>query len=299
MDLAVRAIFEAPTPAAMAALLAGGAGERDPFGALLPLRTRGDAPPLFCLPPIAGLSWRYAGLLRALDPQVPVYALQSRGLTGEQPMPTGIEEMVADFADLIRSVWPHGPYHLLGWSFGANLAHALAVELDRAGAQVGLLAALDGYPAEPGRRDRSDEHLMLTDMFVEYSARYDGDPVDPPGDDAALRAGIVDYLGRGHSELRHLDTGQRAHVLDVLLNNAHAVLSYEPPAYSGDMLLVVAGHSKQGWATPEIWKTYVDGQLAVHEVDCRHEDMMEPGPADEICAVLRKRLATPTGRVRR
>ncbi|MBC3840974.1 hypothetical protein GXW82_13940 [Streptacidiphilus sp. 4-A2] len=35
---------------------------------LLPLRAQGESAPLFCVHPVAGISWGYAGLLRHLDP---------------------------------------------------------------------------------------------------------------------------------------------------------------------------------------------------------------------------------------
>jgi len=290
VELTVRAVFDAPTPAAMAALLDDGSADRDAFGVLLPLRRAGARPPLFCLPPIAGTSWRYAGLLRALDPDVPLYALQSRGLTGQRPLPATMPQLLDDYAGLIRSVQPEGPYHLVGWSFGGNLAHGLAARMAAEGDRVALLAILDAYPAEPGRRGRTDRRTLLADMFREYATVYDGGDVQVPPDDPALRAGVVDYLGRGRSELRYLDPEQRSCVLDVMLNNAAIALADEPPRYPGDMVLVVAGRSRKDWATPESWKALVQGDIRVHEVDARHEDLMDPGSVEQICAVLRAEL---------
>ncbi len=281
-ELTVRAVFDAPTPAALAALLDGEPTQRDAFGALLPLRTKGTRPPLFCLPPIAGMSWRYTGLLRSLDPEIPVYALQSRGLDGDEERPQTMEAMVADFAELIRSVQPEGPYHLVGWSFGGNLAHALATHLE----DVGLLAILDAYPAEESRRGQTDRVALLADMFVEYAKVYGDEGADVPRDEEALRARIVDYLGRGSSELSRLDERRRSTVLDVMVTNATLALTHEPARYPGDVVLVVAGRSRKDWATPESWKSTVDGEIIVHEVDCLHENMMEPGPAAEIGAIL-------------
>ena len=59
-----------------------------------------------------------------------------------------IEAMVADYVDEIRAVQPAGPYHLMGYSLGGNLAHAVATELQRDGADIGLLAMFDCYPQE-------------------------------------------------------------------------------------------------------------------------------------------------------
>lgn len=50
----------------------------------------------------------------------------------------------------IRAVQPHGPYHLLGWSFGGLVAHAVAARLEELGEEVALLALLDSYPLPDG-----------------------------------------------------------------------------------------------------------------------------------------------------
>ncbi len=54
--------------------------------------------------------------------------------------------MAAHYVQPIRHVQPTGPYHLLGWSFGGLVAHAIATRLQNAGEQVDLLALLDAYP---------------------------------------------------------------------------------------------------------------------------------------------------------
>nr|WP_275666366.1 alpha/beta fold hydrolase [Streptomyces cinnamoneus] len=128
-----------PTVAGLAERLATGGGD-DPFSALLPLRKGkdsmdgGTAPaPLFCVHPAAGISWVYSGLLRHLDHDRPVYGLQARGLSDETAAPRSVEEMAEDYLTLVRSVQPHGPYSLLGWSFGGVVAHHLAVRLQEEG----------------------------------------------------------------------------------------------------------------------------------------------------------------------
>lgn len=123
------------------------AGRRgDGLDALLPLRSGGSRPPLFCLHHSTGLAWCYAALLGHLPEDLPVYGLQSPGFADRRAMADSVDAMVADYVDRIRSVQPEGPYQLLGWSFGAVLAQAIAVELERQGQQVALLALLDGFP---------------------------------------------------------------------------------------------------------------------------------------------------------
>jgi hypothetical protein len=145
-DLAV-----APNPRALAELLTQAHPSRtrgeDP---VLPLRSRDDEPPLFCLPPATGLGWCYGRLLARVGPDHPVYALQAPGLAPtDQPIDT-MDGLIDHYVRLIRKIQPEGPYHLLGWSFGGVLAHAVAVRLQRADERIALLAVLDGYPRRGG-----------------------------------------------------------------------------------------------------------------------------------------------------
>ncbi|GAA0938538.1 AMP-binding enzyme [Actinocorallia libanotica] len=50
---------------------------------LLPLRTTGALPPLFCVHTALALSWCYTGLLRHMPPDRPLYGLQGRGMAAQ------------------------------------------------------------------------------------------------------------------------------------------------------------------------------------------------------------------------
>src|SRR5690606_24272526 len=113
------------------------------FQVLLPIRSRGSLPPLFCVHPASGLSWCYRPLDEYLVSDRPIYGLQAPQLAGELPGPTSIEELARRYYGEIKTVQPHGPYHLLGWSLGGQIAHAVAAQMREAGEQVALLALLD------------------------------------------------------------------------------------------------------------------------------------------------------------
>ncbi len=99
---------------------------------LMPIRV-GDGPALFCAHPVVGLSWCYLALVPHVDARFPLYGLQARGLRRPEPLPASMEEMARDYTDQIRMAQPSGPYHLLGWSLGGNIAFAIAEELERRG----------------------------------------------------------------------------------------------------------------------------------------------------------------------
>ncbi|KAF8985114.1 hypothetical protein BGZ46_005899, partial [Entomortierella lignicola] len=142
-NLRLHTLFEAPTISDLVSHIVGGWGQRTSFDVLLPLKPNGDRLPLFCIHPASGLSWAYIGLSKHLHSGQPIYGLQSRGLNGKEKFATSVEGMASDYIEQIRQIQPHGPYHLLGWSFGGNVAHTMAVQLESLGEEVALLGIMD------------------------------------------------------------------------------------------------------------------------------------------------------------
>ncbi|MFI7388119.1 amino acid adenylation domain-containing protein [Streptomyces sp. NPDC049813] len=263
--IGVQTLFEAPTPAALATRLSEPPADRTPT-VLLPLRTDGARPPLFCVHPAAGISSVYAGLLPHL-PDRPVYGLQARALFAADQTPATIEEMARDYLAEVRTVQPAGPYHLLGWSFGAGVAHAMAAALREGGEEVALLAMMDGYPPRATGET--------------YSA-----------DDPSVQAALRESLGHAPSAAGEFEEllGAPARLAEAFA--AHVTLSCAgtPPRHPGHVLFFQAALGRTD-TTPEPgqWLPYVGG-MDVHPVACRHGDMTRPGPIAEIAAVLDRSL---------
>ena len=148
VEIAIRSLFEAPTVEALARQLTADAPSHSDFEALLPIRRSGNSRPLFCVHPAGGFSWPYSRFIRHIPPDHPIYGLQARNLTEQNAFPETIEDMAADYLNLIREVQPVGPYNLLGWSFGGLVAHAIATRLQSIGEEVAVLALLDSYPSD-------------------------------------------------------------------------------------------------------------------------------------------------------
>ncbi|HET7217181.1 MAG TPA: non-ribosomal peptide synthetase [Vicinamibacterales bacterium] len=149
--LPLATLFESPTIRGLAAAIAR--SERTPalWRPLVPIRRRGTRLPLFCVHPVGGNVLAYRDLVRRLGSDVPCYGLQSIGLDGITPPLTSVEDMARRYVDELRSVQPHGPYQLCGFSFGGLVAFEMALALRAADQEVGLLALLDtefpDYPA--------------------------------------------------------------------------------------------------------------------------------------------------------
>lgn len=141
-DMSIGELFAAPTVAELAKLLADDEAQRDEAGqCVVPLQPRGGATPVFMVHGISGDVFSYLSLAAALAPDRPVFGVQAAG-----SRPESVEEMAVRYAAQIRLSWPHGPYHLIGFSAGGWFAYAVAVELRRQGAQLGMVCMFDTAP---------------------------------------------------------------------------------------------------------------------------------------------------------
>ena len=291
-----RGIFETPTVAQLMDKLGTG-DQSDGFQVLLPLRTGGERPPLFCVHGAAGLSWPYAELLKHIRAEYPVYGLQARGLDGDGTIATTAEEMATDYIQQIRSVQPNGPYHLLGWSFGGLMAHAIATELQAAGERVALLANLDQQPYEGWDDDYvlpKERDLLLTLLdFVGYDvAQIGDDPIDHAEAMAIIRSRDS---ALGTLEERHIQA-----FMNVGINNHRIGAEFKPKSFEGDLLLFV---TTLGFDQPDqriadsvaSWRAHVTGDIRTHPINAHHAHLLQPKPAAEIGRVVYERLCELNG----
>jgi len=110
---------------------------------LIAIRAEGSLPPLFFTHTILGDVVFVRQFLPYLPPEQPLYAIQARGLEGEDAPHNDFEEMAADFVKLIRRVQPAGPYFLAGLCDGSLTAVEMARILRAAGEEVAFVGLVD------------------------------------------------------------------------------------------------------------------------------------------------------------
>ncbi len=293
-ELGIRDLFRSPTVRGLearldSALATDGDG---PLGAVLPLRPHGDRPPLFCVHPGAGIGWVYFGLLPHLDADQPVYAIQARGLTRPDEVPSSVEEMARDYIEHILRVQPSGPYRLLGWSFGATVAHAVAVGLRERGERVNLLALLDGYPVTGDPEPVTAEDPRVLALLLSSLGHRVG-PAEPGAPDAAVDMdGFLAAVRGGAGALAELGPAAVAALPGVFAANVNLQNRYRPGVFDGAVDFFTATADKTaGSPVPEAWLPHVTGPLTVHPIACEHGAMAGPEPMARIGEVLRARLA--------
>jgi thioesterase domain-containing protein/acyl carrier protein len=146
--LPLAALLQAPTIGQLAALLRD-RGWTPPGQSLVPIRSGGSRPPLFCVHARGGNVLFYGDLARHLGSDQPVYGLQALGLDGKQDPLTRVEDMAAHYVREVRAVQPEGPYYLVGRCFGSKIALEMALRFQAAGQEVALLGILDSEPPRP------------------------------------------------------------------------------------------------------------------------------------------------------
>ncbi|MFD3334429.1 thioesterase domain-containing protein, partial [Streptomyces sp. NPDC058700] len=248
----------------------------DPFSTVLPIRPGGDAPPVFLVHSGLGFSLPYVGLARHLDRRHPLYGLQSPAVGGASPIPDDLRAVATEYIGHIRRIRPHGPYRLLGWSYGGVLAHEIAVQLQQAGERVDFLANLDGYLGSTGRDEEDDERELLLralEALGHSRAAFTDRPLTP--------AVLLDVLRRENHPLAELGEHGIPRLLRLSRTHGDLMERFTAGRFTGDMHLFTATRE---WTADRLadqtrrWEHHVDGHLRIHPVDCGHEYLMHPGP---------------------
>jgi amino acid adenylation domain-containing protein len=192
-------------------------------------------PPLFCIHPVGGNVLEYYTLANYIEPDRPVYGLQSQGLDG-QPAFRRIEDMASHYIQEIRTVQPQGPYFLTGYSFGGLVAYEMAQQLAAQGQQIALLALLDSsVPNLP----------TLRPSFVQAVGVHLGNlwQLDPQ-ERASYIMGRIDYRLKGSNQREFLAQSLykvedlTPHLLAVLDANLEASQEYTARFYPGKLTLL-------------------------------------------------------------
>ncbi|MDT0330171.1 non-ribosomal peptide synthetase [Nocardiopsis lambiniae] len=303
-------LIAAPTIAALARELPSSRGGEqrggDDFDPLVPIRTEGNAAPLFYVHPMGGNVLCYVRFAKHLPEDRPLYAFQAFGAdAGTEPV-RGMEEIARRYIAAMRRVQPEGPYHIGGWSFGGFVAFEMARQLRAAGQEVGSLVVLDTTALGDDRDGRVDDDALIAWFFWEllWLERGGESPEAVIPDSARTLDEKFEYITRLAVEEGVLPPGGTDIIVRRLFRlyeaNWRSAFDYRPEVVDQDMVLVRARqplpevllsmHTAIGSMHADVangWRERVSGRLSVVEVDGDHLTIMEePYVADVVTAVL-------------
>ncbi|HUA17857.1 MAG TPA: thioesterase domain-containing protein [Bryobacteraceae bacterium] len=137
---------------------------------------------------VAGNAERFNNLIRHLGLDESIYVILE-----PKEILTRIEDTAARLIEEIRTVQPHGPYFLAGYSFGGLISFEMAQQLRREGEDVALVALIDcGQPLF--RKDRMGV-LLSPARFVLYLRRLK-ELLSDPGSRSTIYSRIRDEVWR-------------------------------------------------------------------------------------------------------
>lgn len=146
-------------------------------GAMIRLNeAKPDSEKLFMVPPVLGSPAVFLGLAAQLEGQYQCYGLQCRGLHGNQPFDSSIENMASRFTTaIVDEVEDRTEIHLLGYSMGASVAFEVAARLEARNYRT-LLYLFDGSVGGRGANVYGCYDQEVEEQINRWSAQL-GHPV--------------------------------------------------------------------------------------------------------------------------
>jgi acetoacetyl-CoA synthetase len=298
-DLPIESLLYAPTIERLAQLVR--AGETVSSSRLVILREGNPERPLFFAHSMSGTVMELWALAREMDCPCAVYGIHGRGLREGEAANSRIEDMAVGYVEQIRSVQPHGPYALAGFSMGGLIALEIAQQLLQCGEKVELVALLDTQLDEQCLtfqdwlfHQRCRVALELREIRarswgqrVSYAlskAGHFADRLRVLAGKSPKRAGIAEQELRG---VLTLPPRQRK----VIVGLRVAMAAYRPKPYSGKAIFFHSAIPNPRWPDPlRVWKG-VCRELEVVEIPGGHSDLILPPNVGYVAHALDRSLA--------
>ena len=288
----LQALFGNPTPRLLATAVSD--SKYLSYDPLLPIRTTGGQRPVFCIHPGGGSGSVYKNLADALPSEVPVWALQARGLEDHEAPHSSVVEMATAYIQAIRTIQAHGPYQLLGWSFGGTIAQEMAVQLERAGQNVGLLVLIDTAASSALLTGIEFDETVRTIQILEEFAVSMGlqDEVIAIDNEPFMLKLIQKMSTQGLVPENTPPDIFRKTALHMIrasqLTAAHVTV-----ACAADIVFVRAAQEPAP-DDPAVfnWAPHCLGRISNLSVDSSHSAIWTQGPSREIAAIIAPKLST-------
>lgn len=281
IELAANQLFQHQTIAALAKSLEN---DQSGFSALVPLKTTGTQPPLFCIHSGGAHVFFYAALAEYLAAERPVYALQPAGLDDSGHYHRSIEEMAAHYIEAVKPVQAQGPYYLLGTCFSNAVALEMGKQLKKSGEEVAGLFIIDSGPVHLlGDADWGKNATFK--KFLDLLKR---------GDFQRIKRKI---LNRFKPTEATSDTWKAIEAEDDLremveaLNRAYAQYSWSP--FSGKIQFIRSSEFHQRPDKQyhlDQWKKLAKGGLEVHVVPGHHLTLFKEPEVQGLARKIRECL---------
>jgi amino acid adenylation domain-containing protein len=277
------------------------------WSSLVEIEPQGQHPPFYCVHGLTGDVLWFRDLAQCLAPDYPFYGLQSRGLDGVQKPLEQIDEMAAHYINEIRALQPRGPYYLGGASFGGTVALEMAQQLMAQGEKVALLVIFDDSPLKvPVDSSNLGKRIGISIRIMRNFPRWLMGflQMGPSRMTQRIRRKMR-VMQKGKNKEQSVPLGQldaedlidfadelAPHRQQLITCNFHALNSYKPKPYAGNVILFRAlNRPLFSINDPEIgWQKLAPGHVRTFDISSSHEGMFQKPYVQDLAARLRSCL---------
>lgn len=262
-------LLESPTIEALAAVINAKDDKNTvDWKFLVPIKTKGNKAPLFCIHAGGGHVFFYKGLADAIDEQRPVYALQPIGVFGEDTMHQSIQEMARDYADEICIVQPEGTINVVVYCFSTAVGLEMASYLKTKGRKAHLIVA-----------DTIAEHRLLLDkerLSIRVSAflkRFFSNPFTALYEMIGFR--IMFYIKPLKVKLFGTEAEKNTETMRLHLVSLFNAYKWNIKTDSVSLVLTEKGDERYNKEIERSWKPLVENNIDVRICKARHVTFFE------------------------
>lgn len=254
------------------------------------LRTGSDDRRVFAFAGAGALALQFLPLARRLEGW-DVTAFQAHGLERRAVPDWSVEAHARRALVEIRRVQPHGPYRLMGHSFGGMVAYEVAQRLTAAGEQVAVLGLIDTFLPESAM-----DELAITGQFGRLVERQPTGvwarvyrtvvPVSEPSLQGTSRARAFVRLARARTAGLIRYKGQQQ--FDTFFyQSVLAGKNYAAKPYAGRAVVVTGDGNPNDEAA---WRRLLIGEMRNERVSGEHSALMREPHVAALASVLLQEL---------
>ncbi|WP_424097227.1 SDR family NAD(P)-dependent oxidoreductase [Moorena producens] len=275
----------------------------DLFPCLIPIQPEGNKSPFFCLPPVAGVVFPYFDLASLLGKDRPFYGIQSLGFMENEKLLTSIQEMASYYIKAIKTVQPHGPYYLGGWSLGVVIAFEMARQLEEIGEVTERLILIDLPPTSTSQLTKLyvGFKFLLTQALPQiWPYVYDYVQLQNQANVRVLAqdalpsiqsANKSQTLGKVLNRINSLIRSSRP-LLRVMQGNTQALVRYTPKHYTGKITLL---RTSKAWNSnpqdPTLgWSQFSAQEVETHLIPGHHLNLLRQPHVNVLAQTLKNLL---------
>lgn len=268
-----------------------------PWKSLVKMKS-GDStkPPLFFIHAIWGNILFYRNFSPYLETDRPVYGLQAQGLDGKQKPLTSIAEMATNYIEEIQSIQPHGPYLLLGFSFGGLIAFEIAQQLHDRGQEIQLLALVDPSSPNLPQSDSDGSTISRTSLLTKTTIHLRtllylsiAEKIEYVWERLHwnLTIGKINIIYKAY--LRYIKGAvNELRLIEIAQANYRAKIGYMPTPYPGKITLLKAEDRGIGseYDAESDWKFLTSVGVDVESVPGSHIGIVQEPNVQVLCSKL-------------